>query len=68
MNLLLALICNLETTFSALKSKELDRLDTKERFLEFKEHIVLDTAADNEDNFVEFMMDVDGGNGAETIT
>ena len=31
LNLLLALICNLETTFSALKSEELNRLDTEER-------------------------------------
>ena len=43
MNLLLAFVCNFETTFSAFKSNELDGLE---------EHIVLNTSSENKNNFV----------------
>ncbi len=47
LNLLLALICNLETAFGAFKIKKIDRFDTKEGFLELEEDIVLDASANN---------------------
>ena len=62
LNLLLAFVCNLEATFGAFESKKLDRLDTEEGFLEFEKDIVLDTAADDEDNFIVQVMVIMGEN------
>ena len=49
---MLAFVCNLEATFGAFESEKLDRLDTEERFLKFEKDIVLDTAADDKNNFI----------------
>ena len=52
LNLLLALICNLETAFGAFKTIKIDRFDTKEEFLELEEDIVLDASANNKYDLV----------------
>ena len=52
LNLLFALICNLETTLGAFKTKKLDRLDTKEGFLKLEKNVVLDTSSNHEYDLV----------------
>jgi len=62
LNWLLALVCKLETTFSAFKNKKLDRFNTKEGFLELEEDIVLDTSAnDKYDLVIEVRIVIDEG-------
>ena len=57
LNLLFTLICNLETTFSAFKSKKLDRFDAEEGFFELEEDIVLNTSTnDKNDLIIEIMI------------
>ena len=60
LNLLFTLICNLETTFGAFKTKKLDRFDTQEGFLKFEEEIMFDAAANDKYDLVIVVMIVMG--------
>ena len=59
LNLLFALVCNLETTFSAFKTKKLDRFDTEKGFLKL-EDIVLNTSTNDKDDLIIEIMIVMG--------